>query len=262
MNFKLFVLAAFLLTAAACASQPTAGKLDRSEEIRSVRNSVVLISTQLIKDKKIELVKIGSGFFVSDKYVVTARHVWRDMDDVRTELGGREKADIVITQRALDGSAEFAVPVKYVSVDEENDLAILSFEADEIHKQWQDFKVQPLKLDENLPTIGDEILLTGYFDRFTQPFSSIGTVSMITEDKFKLENLSLNRAIVSDLTAIPGHSGGPVYSFQTHKVVGVLSRVLTPNQTISGISISTNSLHVMKLLDKFTPADAGNSNKQ
>jgi S1-C subfamily serine protease len=186
---------------------------------------------------------------------------------VTTNLEKERKAisetqiQIVVQKAAPSSDREFTIPVALEATDEENDLAIYSFDPSAIKKQWNDFLVKPLPLEDKLPEIGEDVLLTGYFEKFPQPFSSLGTVSMITGDKFVSGETTFNGAIFADLTAIPGHSGAPLFSLKTETVVGVSTRVLTPDKDRARISISTNSSHLKILLGTITKPQDTDSNK-
>lgn len=240
------LLAPFLLLSISCEKQPT-----KKKRIEMVRNSVVSFTLRFKDGEKVEKVNYGkgTGFFITEKYVATAWHVHRDLIKERTELG-EKYVEIVIQKNSFADNSEFMTPVNFVIEDKENDLAIFSFESKDIKKQWNDFEIQPLPLSDRLPDIGDEIVLTGFYNTYTQPFSSIGTVAMINKNVVKEGDVTLNQAIFSDLTTLSGHSGGPIYSFQMQKVVGVNTRVLNPNNNRVRTSISTNSLHLIKLLNE------------
>ena len=233
----------------------------RTGEIESVRNSVVAFTLRSPGQAEPQKLNYGAGFFIDDSHVVTALHVARELDKDTKGVGG-DLYEIVIGKTAPNEQADFWVTTNLVAKDEENDIAIYKFNPEEIKTQWRDFQIVPLSLADNLPMIGEEVTLTGFYDEYTFPFSSIGTVSMITEDKYKADGETFNRAIFSDLTTLPGHSGGPLYSLQTHTVVGVATRVLNPNKNRARVSIATNSTHVKKLLDKMKRQNAPESNKQ
>jgi hypothetical protein len=108
-------------------------------------------------------------------------------------------------------------------------------------------------LANKLPNIADEVTLTGFFEPYTYPFSSTGTIAMITENEFlppnEKDKLVFNHAIFLDLTSLSGHSGGPVYSFNNENVVGINVRILKPNGDRVRSAISTTSIHLRTLLE-------------
>ena len=248
------LLALLILLNVSCEKQPT-----KKSEIEKVRNSVISFTLRFKDGKKVETVNFGTGFFINEKYVATAWHVSRDLIKERTELG-EKYVEIVIQKSSIADNSEFTVPVNFIIEDKENDLAIFGFESEDIKKQWKDFEIRLLPLSNRLPDIGEEIVSTGFFSTYIQPFSSVGTVAMISENEVKGGDVTLNQAIFSDLTTLSGHSGGPVYSFQTQNVVGVNNRILNPNNDKVRTAISTNSLHLTKLLNEAIELESKSQN--
>lgn len=225
----------------------------RIEQVQMVRNSVVSFELRWNTDKKkLSSGHFGTGFFVSENLIVTTFHVSKQLEKERAKVS-TEFVEIIVEKHSELGEESFAIPVKLEITDEENDLAIFSFKPLEIKKQWENFVVKPLNLAEVLPEIGDEVTLTGFFEPYTYPFSSVGTIAMITENNVSPENgkdkVIFNRAVFLDLTSLPGHSGGPVYSFKDAKVIGISVRVLNPNSDKVRTAISTNSIHLRTLLE-------------
>jgi V8-like Glu-specific endopeptidase len=236
----------------------------RNEQILFVRNSVVSFELRWNTDKKkLSAGHYGTGFFISDNLIITAFHVSKQLEAERAKVSTKF-VEIVIEKHSNSSEEFFAVPVKLEITDEENDLAIFSFEPLEIKKQWENFVISPLPLAETVPEIGDEVTLTGFFEPYVYPFSSVGTIAMITENNFSPPNgkdkVVFNKAVFLDLTSLPGHSGGPVYSFKSENVVGISVRVLNPNDDRVRSAIATNSIHLRTLLELLKIRNAEQQN--
>ncbi len=227
----------------------TSCQKSRKEQIEYVRNSVVHLEVHSKNGKKLKDSGGGTGFFISNNLIATAFHVSKAMGK---DIEGIESLQIVCTKFSYLDNNSFIIPVKLEITDEENDLAIYSFNPIELRQQWESFTVTPLQISDKLPDIGDEVMLVGFFSPYSYPLSSIGTVSMITEDRYtpaySKDNVIFNNAIFSDLTSLPGHSGGPLYSFETQIAVGINVRILNPNDDSVRNAISTNSTHLIALM--------------
>jgi V8-like Glu-specific endopeptidase len=166
----------------------TACQKSRNEQIEFIRNSVVSFELRWNTDKKkLSSGHYGTGFFVSDNLIATAFHVSKQLEEERAKVSTKF-VEIIIEKHSNSHEEFFAVPVKLEITDEENDLAIFSFESLEVKKQWGNFVIKPLPLAEKLPEIGDDVTLTGFFEPYTYPFSSTGTIAMITENNFSPPN--------------------------------------------------------------------------
>lgn len=255
-HYFCFILFSTLLFTASCKIPIT-----RQQQIEAVRNSVVSFTLRFKMDgKKVELINYGTGFFISEKYIGTAWHVSSKLEIERKNISEKQ-VEIVIQKKAFSSDTEFTVPVNLVAEDKENDLAIFSFESEKIKKQWKDFDIKPLPLADKLPNIGDDVVSTGFSNEFTYPFSSTGTVSMISEDKFKIDEVIFNQAVFTELTMLSGHSGGPIYSLQDQKVVGVNTRVLTQDNNRVSMGIAANSMHLQRLLENILANETSKPNQ-
>jgi S1-C subfamily serine protease len=231
---------------------------NRTSQISYVRNSVVLLRLHDINNgKSPNDSPMGTGFFISESQVATAWHLSRDLENQQKERG-MKNIEIVMEQKRPEGDVHMTFQIHLQLTDIENDLAIYKFDSTAFKKQWTQFEIIPLPLSENLPEIAEEVVITGYDGSHAYPFSSIGSVSMITEtnhetvvendDKTNRKFLE-NQMIYSDATMIKGNSGGPLYSLISDKVVGVNIILKKSGGSIIRTSGATNSIHLLRLLE-------------
>jgi hypothetical protein len=98
-----------------------------------------------------------------------------------------------------------------------------------------------LKISRSLPDIGEEVTTAGYHGNYSQPSSSVGIVSQITEHKM----------IMNDLTILPGMSGSPLVLLKTNEVVGVNTQVNLVQGAYVRLNISTESIRLFELKQKL-----------
>lgn len=188
-------------------------------------------------DSGLQQISNGSGFIISDRLVITNRHVVEDLP-----LGGQ-----VMLRNETCFAGGVVVDVIGISEDEEVDLALLELPSPQA-------EAKPLPLRPTQPREGEEIAVLGYpmTDVFGETLnSSRGVVSSISKN---------GKTIVHDATANPGNSGGPcldgcgnvlgvLYAGATGKGAGRYFAV-TSAATIEFVSSSRNAFTPQRLRDR------------
>ncbi len=151
----------------------------------------------------------GTGFFVDNKLILTANHVVAKFPDISVQNTEGQK-----------------VKVKVIARDLFSDLALL-----ELEEEFSE-KVNPLKLSEQMPEIGDIVLAIGHPRGYLWSVTT-GIVSGIRMDE------SLRYFIQTDAAINQGNSGGPLLNLEG-EVIGIMDLMVTDATGISfAIPIST-----------------------
>ncbi|MSO89571.1 MAG: serine protease, partial [Rhodospirillaceae bacterium] len=160
---------------------------------------------------------LGSGFAVSQIHVLTNRHVVEDAGSTPIRLV--QKGGLVATariERLFDGDV---------------DLALLRLD--------KPLPLRPLKLAEELPPIGTEILVIG---------SPVGLEGSITGGMVSQIRMSGDVGYLQiDASINPGNSGGPVLD-RLGRVVGIASSRLIRQNQILGIGFALGSETIRKAI--------------
>jgi serine protease Do len=201
------VLAVAMLTAICQASEPT-GTSRETPLVRAVKrakSSVVNIHSEktaysgdaLYPSGKGRRVNgMGTGIVIDERgYVVTNFHVVNGVDTLRATLedGGMFEA-------------------KVVTVDREQDLAIIKIEA------GRPLPVMPLGTSSDL-MLGETVIAVGNAYGYEHSVTS-GIISALSRDVEVNETQSYSRLIQTDASINPGNSGGPLLNLDG-EVVGI-----------------------------------------
>lgn len=192
--------------APAARSQPQAKAVPLSVEAIAARALPALV-TVLIKDKRGQLLKSGSGFFIEPKRVVTNVHV--------ISGGG------TVSVSTLD-KREFAVVS--ARTDEAHDLALLEV-PDAVN-------VATLPLgDPDATAIGESVVAAG------SPLGMQGTISAgIVSAKRLIKNA---KVIQTTAPISPGSSGGPLIN-SLGQVIGINSFLVADGQNLNFAHVSSD----------------------
>jgi hypothetical protein len=182
---------------------------------------------------------IGSGVFVADRLIMTARHVVQGYWDiynnpkVRMDLPGKKMADFeMFAVQAPGNSSEPALwAASKVAVCPYSDLALISVvPVDELAKGQP--PLRPLRLNILPPAKGEKIMAFGYAStsvaaetgqqvRFQlNPSTSMGTITEVFPDKRDSSLLSFPSYEVQ-AHFIGGMSGGPIFN-QAGELCGLI----------------------------------------
>ncbi|MGA2404498.1 MAG: serine protease [Syntrophobacteraceae bacterium] len=220
------------------------------EAIESVRHSMVQIAVKLepsqMKGPGSPIRPLGSGFFIdSEGYVITARHVIHPdltiaLNQLRVGLPmtsfGESQAKFTFT-----GSFQL-VPVEVVDEDEKHDLALLKVLQNPFKNQVRPMisvdgkDITPLivsvsSVDPQRPKDGTQIAISGYPLPGQELITNVGYIASsqgITQVQVPIPNAPPGFTIIdildvyyADVRVNHGNSGGPVYSVETGKIIGV-----------------------------------------
>lgn len=148
----------------------------------------------------------GSGVYIGDRYLVTARHA------VEHQRGGKREVPDRI--RVLTSQFE-ELPARLIGVDAILDVAVYRLDVDDM-----EISLRPVSFSNNEPVAGEEILTVGYplgwgpamtFGRVGNTMTFLPTVQ--------------SRLLQLDLSACSGNSGGGVFDASGH-AVGLIHAVI------------------------------------
>lgn len=248
------------------AEQGKYGEMNLSQSVDRLRNAIVQIgvttthSMDEIKHdpslKHYEHKTLGTGFFVnSDGYVITANHV---VADIKTDKHTRITVGVAaphVESAGVKIAENFKIiEAELVDADTLHDLAILKLKTNPfqavfaplINMKEAELSVPTCIVPElapRRPKDGQNIAVSGY------PFkgnilitnsgyiaSSWGVESKEVQVKGApqgLTTIDLSDVYLADVTVNPGNSGGPVYTVNEGKIIGVcVSQVLSMALTI------------------------------
>lgn len=200
--------------------------------IKRVRMSIAQVA---VMDGASNLIPLGTGFLVgSGRYLVTAKHVIDAVPSGLAPLAGLAGVDEDGPEWQIRASFLHA-PMTLIAEDTTNDLALLEISmppdavsleisiedaAGNVHTSGT---TGPMKLTTTRPVEGAEIATSG-FPLFAP--SLVTTRGIIASTFAPLSGASVEPlAILCDLTAINGNSGGPVYRVSDGAVIGVCRAV-------------------------------------
>jgi S1-C subfamily serine protease len=170
---------------------------------------------------------IGSGFFISDRHILTAAHVINESSSFVIQLPKHG-------QKFFEG--------EILSVYPDFDVALLKI------KGYRSNNYLSLGDSDSL-TLGLTVFALGYPDDSTVPLSTKGTISGLRDDN-----------IQTDAALNPGNSGGPLLAYRsdTWKVIGINSSIFKDSdgagfaipisyfKTVEAIMYQKNSLIIHK----------------
>lgn len=156
----------------------------------------------------------GSGVYLGNGYVLTARHVAiKDMADPQSDRN-------VLYVKQSDGKTIPAVPVV---ISEDADYAVL--------KLAHPIPGPTAKISCEAVTVGEPVTLVGSPLGWIENAITHGTVASITTDgalfaasthyQVSLDALGWSHLVIAGLAAAPGTSGGPVFD-DNGNVIGIL----------------------------------------
>lgn len=227
---------------------------DSSSTFEKSRRSVVSLTTRFVNTQlplKPEN-RNGSGFFVSNELIITAFHVLQSMEqEVAKYPEGKVK--IFVEWTSFDGSSSFSFPVERGLTDEGSDLAILKIDPDLIRPFVESGNLAVLELENWSPSIGDEVIMSGYNIEEDRTFTVKGNISLISERDERKRGLP-PKTIFCDLTSLPANSGAAILSASSGHVVGVYLGALTWGSTATGMAYAANLASLQQLVSKQNEA--------
>ena len=226
------------------------------DTITRIKPGIVGVGTYK-KTRRPAAIVFATGFAVLD-----GNHVLTNAHAIPKKLDKRHKEFFALfVGQGQDGAV---IEATVVTIDEEHDLCLLSFEGKAL---------PPMILgDDSLVKEGEFYAFTGY------PIGTVlglyaathrGMISAITPiaipsnairplDKKLASRLQSPYTVFQlDATAYPGNSGSPLYDFNSGEVIGIINKVFvqgTKENAItdpSGITYAIPVQHVKKLLDDY-----------
>lgn len=157
--------------------------------------TVVTISGDRLDDQTNEICGIGTGFFISNEYVLTMAH---------------------ITDRLLENTIELQlwngqkISAKTIAVNRLNDLALLQINLDDV----KSYKIPKLNL-KTYPQIGEVVFIVG------SPYLFPGTMTAgILSRRASVGKYWKCEVYFADITVEEGNSGSPVFNAR-REVIGI-----------------------------------------
>lgn len=176
-------------------------------------------ATVLIKDGNSAR---GSGFFISDKHVLTARHVF----------GRTETNNSVIVQ--LSNGREYEARILWTGNGPRNDVTLLGV-------LFERVSATPLNLSCIREDVGTKIAGIGSIHQELQWTVTNGYIASDYNAGYGHQTV--------DLTIVPGMSGGPIINVETGDVVGVVTSVMsTRGQPFTGLGFMNPSWRICEML--------------
>jgi S1-C subfamily serine protease len=290
MRRRLLTAFALLVTACSIDAQetikPPAGKT-LTEMIQQVRDCIVRIEVNFPDGVR----SVGTGFFVNtDGLVLTARHVIYPVGEAHPPDRIRAEVRIPTFQygKAAIAASWVDFPSSVVATDNAHDLALLKPtqgtpfpEIGMIRTPTQHVTVKPLvgKLASQILRDGEPIFTSGYPLDLPILITTSGFIASSDPMTYDFAAQSLLDIYWADMQVNPGNSGGPLFSLESGKVIGMVLMFLntqvvfadnTPGQANgiakitdplvlhplaanSGLSIILSSKHLVDFLKSITP---------
>ena len=232
-----FIIFALIVISILSACNPSKDK-SKETRISEVNNAVFCLSVIVPNQQFPQKRAIGTGFLVSENLLATAFHVKEDLNRSAV-INDLSKAK-TIAWKKFDNGDYIEIPIKLMTIDQDADLALYSFDVENLTQQSTTHQIKPLIIADRLPTIGEEILTIGYYDTMEFPFNSLGNISMIDKGE----------DIYSDMTLMPGNSGSPLVSMKTGEVLGLNVKVMTMGDGTIRLGISKKISKLKMLIEK------------
>lgn len=182
---------------------------------------------------------VGTAFLIEGGFLASAFHVQTKAAQLARQF--ETKNYEIIAWKTFQTGEYIQFPIELFVSDKNTDLALYRFDNKALKEHPKASLMKPLKLAENLPPLGEEVVSIGYYGDYEFPFNSIGNVAMI--DK--------NEEILSDLTIMPGNSGAPVCALETGEVVGVTISVLDLGNETVRFTIAKRASKLRELLQRL-----------
>jgi len=200
------------------------------EQIKEVKKSIVAIGFNPTEN---QITILGSGF-ISNGKIITCAHLLNNLGEEQIK---NLKANVLVEQLGKELERYKWMPIKEVSKDVKNDLAVFEFS----EEKPQDLQNLNLKLaDSDNIEAGQDVYFIGF------PYAA-----QLINDGFGI-TLVVNKGIVSNIKrdgadaehkrnwfiidgiSNPGNSGCPVINLEANEVIGVMSiSFRTPSQVPS-----------------------------
>jgi S1-C subfamily serine protease len=175
----------------------------------------------------------GSCFCVAKGYFVTCAHVVMSYNkNTESSIDFSKYKGIVKVLINVDGKK---VEAEVVDFDGAKDLAILKADIDS----------EPFAFDPHI-SIGEEVFAVGSPHGFENN-TSFGHVS--STDKKIYFHPEAPMYMFVDLSILPGNSGGPIINRNTGKVIGVVTAIISDNDTY-GLNAGVLASYVIELCER------------
>ncbi len=193
---------------------------------------------------------VGTGFFVSNDLLGTAAHVVAAMEKSRKEY---PDGYVFMVAEKYDeaGQKVFSRNVEVVTVDDAQDVALLRLSNESKGEDIRLLEIKPLKVLGELPKVGDEVVHTGFSNLSLKPFTTIGTVAVITNEQDGENARGTKDSIYSDLTTLPGNSGGPLLSAKYGHVIGIQTATVTSDSARIRFGVAAKSKVLIEILRQY-----------
>ena len=195
---------------------------------------------------------VGTGFHVGDGFVLTNRHIAQPWiaDDRAQSIGGSLNAQPRLRKLiAYFPNIQQAIPLKFKSASQKDDLAVCSLDIPEIPATIPSL---PLETDPDAVAVGKTVVMMGYpsgpdrllallddaesrgiQQRYGTPMAQLGYLAETKRiqpltTQGSITDLDVRR-IVYDARTAEGGSGAPLFG-PTGRVIGVNFAVFTENQ--------------------------------
>lgn len=190
-----------------------------TQKIKEVRPAIVAIGFNPTPQ---QITIIGSGFIVKDRKIITAAHLYNQIND---EQRKNLKANVMVEQVSKDMEKYHWIEIELISKDDKNDLAVFRLKNSSNILKYLEIDPQ---YSENVE-VGQEVYFIGF------PYAA-----QLINDGFGL-TLVVNKSIISnvkrdgvdkshprnwfivDAISNPGNSGCPLIEIETNRVVGVMT---------------------------------------